>query len=145
MLYSRHCFDLLDVPTAHRFLDPVPQHQLNQIRSLRISVIFSAQWVHSTSSPHATPQRGQEVAVQWLDICSILCKMQGLQELRLCIFRDPNHEVSERDFLLPLFSVRVRDGTFIVQLPWASDDEMELFGDNPNVPFIVERRGRRVV
>lgn len=71
--------------------------------------------------------------------------MQGLQELRLCIFRDPNHEVSERDFLLPLFSVRVRDGPFIVQLPWASEDEMEVFGDDPNVPFIVERRGRRVM
>lgn len=118
LLYTRVSFDLLDGPTAHRFLTLVPISQLNQIKHLRIAVIFLARCCHSTSSPHSSPEKRLEATKQFQEICVILQRMKGLNELRLGIFRDPEQIVSNREFLAPLESVSVqKGGVFVVTLP----------------------------
>ncbi|KAH7323974.1 hypothetical protein BKA65DRAFT_540547 [Rhexocercosporidium sp. MPI-PUGE-AT-0058] len=133
LLYSQHSFDLLDIPTAHRFLTHAPLLHLNQIRTLWISAVFSAQLGVGVGIPASTylvsPEIAKETAEKWAAICEILTKMKGLQNLTMRIYRHADCGSEEIEILMPLRGVYV-EREVVVQLHSAGKnrdwDEFEL-------------------
>lgn len=119
LLYSQHSFDLLDIPTAHRFLTQAPLIPLNQVKTLWISAVFSAKWGVgsgiSATTYRVSPEMAQETSEKWAAICDILTKMKGLQKLTMRIYRHVNCGVEEVEILTPLRKVHV-EGEFVVQM-----------------------------
>ncbi|KAG4428529.1 hypothetical protein IFR05_015991 [Cadophora sp. M221] len=119
LLYSHYQFDLLDIPTAHRFLTQAPLLHLNQVKTLWISAVFSAQWGVgsgiSATTYHVSPEMAQETSEKWAAICDVLTKMKGLQKLTMRIYRHVNCGVEEVEILTPLRKIRV-EREFVVRM-----------------------------
>ncbi|KAH7389048.1 hypothetical protein BKA64DRAFT_645515 [Cadophora sp. MPI-SDFR-AT-0126] len=158
LLYTQHTFDLLDMPTAHRFLRLVPLPHLQHIQCLHLTVIFSAQQPHPFEHPNdgtnpnsqpnpvpvlaprysIAPEETKKNVQQWKAICSVLSKMNGLSKLIIRIYRDAEAGVEERDVLLWLAGVRLKaGGEFVVRMPWSRGEVG--WAEGVVLPFVVER------
>ncbi|PVH77915.1 hypothetical protein DL98DRAFT_656472 [Cadophora sp. DSE1049] len=156
LFYTQHTFDLLDIPTAHRFLKLVSLPHLQHVQCLHLTAIFSAQQHHLLEHPNdrldpnpqpnpvpaprysVSPEQAKKNVKQWKAICSVLSKMNGLSKLRIRVYRDAEAGVEERDVLVWLASVRVKAaGEFVVQMPWSRG--VAGWAEGKELPFVVER------
>lgn len=118
--FAHKGFDILDLPTAHRFFQLVPQQALNRVRSLQITASLVPYKYLSLPDDTALSEVHVGKAAQWLDICESLRSMSGLCDLRIIFFNHTLQSVLEQELLAPLWKdVKVKD-SFVVELPCVS-------------------------
>ncbi|CZT53058.1 uncharacterized protein RSE6_14493 [Rhynchosporium secalis] len=120
LLYSQHSFDLLDIPSAHRFLTQAHREQLNHIQVIWMSAVFDKQSGISankalSSTYEVSPEMAQINFEQWAAICDVLAKMTGLQKVTMRIHRHVHSGVEQAKIVGLLKDVRV-DGEFVVKI-----------------------------
>lgn len=141
--FAHNGFDLVDLPTAHRFFQLVPQQRLNQISSLRISAALVPRRYLSIAGNTVLDQFHEEKAAQWLEICEGLRRMRSLCDLRIVFFYHtlPLLVVLDQELLAPLWEdVKVKD-SFVVELPWAYEAHQQ----EDIAPYKVKRRAIEIM
>ncbi|RDL38650.1 uncharacterized protein BP5553_02990 [Venustampulla echinocandica] len=124
-LYSAPTFDFLSFMDACNFLKCIPLQNLNSINSLHLTGSAFRSY-YPTLLPTDV-----NLHANWLEVCSILERMEGLQELRINIRSTPPDMANEKELLKALLAVRVMGkGKFVVQIPrTASGGEDRLRSD----------------
>ncbi|KAL2062753.1 hypothetical protein VTL71DRAFT_5825 [Oculimacula yallundae] len=114
LLYSEHSFDLLDIPSAHRFLTQAHARQLNHIKVIWLSAVFPAQsgtsaTKTSSSTYQVSPEMAQTTIMQWAAICNVLTKTKGLQKVTIRVYRHVHCGFEKAQILDALKDVRVEE------------------------------------
>jgi hypothetical protein len=149
LLYTTFAFQVDHPAAVYEFFTTVPMVRLNTIRKLQI--IWS--WhlpKYVMDSPRQTAlgwtvRKLQDREKQWLRCCKIIKNMQGLQDLRIRLFKNINHDLFEARILAPLIGLKVKDDNCVLELPavsgWKDGDGLvgSKPGDNGS-QFRIERR-----
>ncbi|KAF7922521.1 uncharacterized protein EAE98_008047 [Botrytis deweyae] len=148
VIYTFATFDLIGLQCATRFLTEVPQEQLNQIRSLRIShkiehPIYTCFHYEPKDSPAFKRQqeKDQELA-RWqakhlVYIGDVLSRTKGLKDLHVT-FYDVTGRRLEMSLLYPLAWIENVEN-FQVDLPWALERAVNPYNKNATLPFNIRR------
>ncbi|KAF7883603.1 uncharacterized protein EAF02_005523 [Botrytis sinoallii] len=148
VIYTFATFDLIGLQCATRFLTEVPQEQLHQIRSLRIShkiehPIYTCFHYEPKDSPAFKRQqeKDQELA-RWqakhlVYIGDVLSRTKGLKDLHVT-FYDVTGRRLEMSLLYPLAWIENVEN-FQVDLPWALERAINPYNKNATLPFNIRR------
>lgn len=135
--------------SAYQFINSIPQHQLNQIRTLRLSWMISTQ-LYEKEQFYFIPKQGsrrrqvivhkQNKASQhiWEDTCQKIATMSALSDLEI-IISSLGKIISEKDLLFPLLAITNPSDHFQVHLPWKLK-EGETNPEEDDLPFRVRRQ-----
>ncbi|KAF7946952.1 uncharacterized protein EAE97_004201 [Botrytis byssoidea] len=148
VIYTFATFDLIGLQCATQFLENVPQLQLDDIRSLRVShkiehPIYTCFHYEPKGSPAFEKQqeKDQELA-RWqakhlVYICDLLSRVKRLKDLHIT-FYDVTGRRLETSLLYPLVWVKNVEN-FQVDLPWALEHAVGLYCKNTMLPFVIRR------
>jgi hypothetical protein len=121
--------------------------QLQYIKVLRIVwLVDLPQYfsnVPTTYSP-ASLFRQYTSSKKWQAICAVLTKLDGLQDLRILLFKDRPEPLRETKLLKPLAGLQVAGGKVTVELPfvsfWNEGDGLLGSKNNETLGFRIQRR-----
>jgi hypothetical protein len=149
LLYTTFAFQVDHPAAVYEFFTTVPMVRLNMIRKLQI--IWSWRLPKYMMNPPRqtvlgwTVRKLQGREKQWLRCCKIMKNMQGLQDLRIRLFKDVGNDLNEWRLLKPLIGIKVQGNNCVLELPavegWKEGDRLVgmRIGEK-SLQFPIERR-----
>ena len=149
LLYTSFTFQVDHPKAVYEFVTMVPMVRLNSIKRLQVLWTIDIPKYLKDSPEQTAPgwvlRKLQGEERKWLRCCKIIKNMEGLQDLRIRLFKHiRTKDLNEKRILKTLTGVHVQK-SYVLELPfvtgWKEGDG--LVGAKPqqvNLPYTIERR-----